>query len=125
MKDGIAMPDLRSSILLIHQELSELRKLVESCVEWQTKLERSIKEEFSSAVKQLGEIGKCSPGTKWMPGKRDACYICSEAPVDAVLYRCGHMCTCFNCAQDLQWSSGRCPICYSMIIDVVRAYPNS
>lgn len=36
-------------------------------------------------------------------------------------FRCGHMCTCLDCAQELQWSKGKCPICSSPIIDVVKA----
>ncbi|KAK3023854.1 hypothetical protein RJ639_043985 [Escallonia herrerae] len=40
----------------------------------------------------------------------------------AMYFRCGHMCTCFQCAHTLQWSSGKCPICQAPILDVVRAY---
>ncbi|CAN4083650.1 unnamed protein product [Withania somnifera] len=53
------------------------------------------------------------------------CCICYEAQVDSLLYRCGHMCTCFRCAHELLWGTGKCPICETHIVDVVRAYIHS
>ncbi|KAG1347433.1 hypothetical protein COCNU_06G012620 [Cocos nucifera] len=44
--------ELRSDIAKIHCEISELRKLVESCMEWQANLQHSIKQEVSDAVRQ-------------------------------------------------------------------------
>ncbi|PKU78597.1 putative E3 ubiquitin-protein ligase LUL3 [Dendrobium catenatum] len=119
-QDEDVMNDLRYGFAQIQSEVSELRKMVESCLEWQKKLECSIEQEFSSAVNQLVERGKSSLATKW----KTTCSICCEDQVDTVLYRCGHMCACFKCSQALQWSSGNCPICYSTIVDVVRVYPN-
>ncbi|KAH0469722.1 hypothetical protein IEQ34_001280 [Dendrobium chrysotoxum] len=148
-QDEEVINDLRYGLAQIQSEVSELRKMVESCLEWQKKIECSIKQEFSSAVNQLGkslhlaqsqkkvfvstsyvmhlyifvnavERGKSSLDTKW----NTTCSICCEDQVDTVLYRCGHMCACFKCSQALQWSSSNCPICYSTIVDVVRVYPN-
>ncbi|KAL5731272.1 RING-type E3 ubiquitin transferase [Ranunculus cassubicifolius] len=56
--------------------------------------------------------------------KRKNCCICYSMQVDSLLYRCGHMCTCFKCAHELQWNNRNCPICRSPIVDVVRAYPD-
>ena len=47
--------DLRSEIAQIHNEIRDLRKLVESCMEWQVKLQHSIKPEVSAAVSKSGE----------------------------------------------------------------------
>lgn len=49
------MHDLKYSVAQIHHEISELRKLVESCLDWQKKLGHSIKEEVFSAINQLGK----------------------------------------------------------------------
>nr|CAG4643824.1 EOG090X03H5 [Lepidurus arcticus] len=52
------------------------------------------------------------------------CTICYERGVDSVLYSCGHMCMCYDCAVQL-WrgrGGGQCPMCRAMIKDVIRIY---
>ena len=50
------------------------------------------------------------------------CVVCCESEVDCVLYSCGHMCMCFQCAVN-QWAkAGECPICRQPIKDVIRTY---
>ena len=52
------------------------------------------------------------------------CTICYENPIDAVLYMCGHMCMCYECALQ-QWrgkGGGHCPLCRAVIKDVIRTY---
>lgn len=52
------------------------------------------------------------------------CTICYENSIDAVLYMCGHMCMCYECALQ-QWrgkGGGHCPLCRAIIRDVIRTY---
>lgn len=52
------------------------------------------------------------------------CTICLENRVDCAVYRCGHMCMCYNCAM-VQWkgpNGGYCPLCRQPILDVMRVY---
>nr|CAD7402812.1 unnamed protein product [Timema cristinae] len=52
------------------------------------------------------------------------CTICYERPIDSVLYMCGHMCMCYECAVQ-QWrgkGGGHCPLCRAIIRDVIRTY---
>lgn len=52
------------------------------------------------------------------------CTICYENSIDAVLYMCGHMCMCYDCALQ-QWrgkGGGHCPLCRAIIRDVIRTY---
>lgn len=53
------------------------------------------------------------------------CTICYENPIDSVLYMCGHMCMCFECAMK-HWrggsNGGLCPLCRAPIRDVIRTY---
>ncbi|KAM0943740.1 putative transcription factor C2H2 family [Dioscorea sansibarensis] len=116
--------DLRSEIAQIHNEIRDLRKLVESCMEWQVRLLHSVKPEVSAAVSKSVKIENTSHNSNQAPTKKGNCYICYEMQVDTLLYRCGHMCTCFKCAHELLWSSGRCPVCRALIVDVVKAYSN-
>uniref|UniRef100_A0ACD5ULD6 Uncharacterized protein n=1 Tax=Avena sativa TaxID=4498 RepID=A0ACD5ULD6_AVESA len=111
---------VRSEMAQIHHEIYELRKLAESCIASQVKMRHSIKEEVCSALREAGLM----PSQPDITAKKGTCCICHQMQVDSLLYRCGHMCTCFNCADQLRSSSGRCPICQSPIDDVVRAQPN-
>lgn len=52
----------------------------------------------------------------------DECSVCMSSAVDCVLYTCGHMCMCFDCAQEVRFKSGECPICRQMIVDVIKAF---
>lgn len=109
---------LRGHMEQLHHEMAQLRKSIESCMDMQVKLQHSIKQEVHS----VQEEGKKSLNMK---PRKGSCCICYEMQVNSLLYRCGHMCTCIKCAHELQWSSGKCPICRAPIVDVVRAYADS
>lgn len=83
----------------------------------------------ASASTSFGENGH-EPSMQWvgqhavntMSGSE--CSICYERPIDSVLYMCGHMCMCFECAVQ-QWrgkGGGHCPMCRAVIRDVIRTY---
>ncbi|KAG5623087.1 hypothetical protein H5410_008305 [Solanum commersonii] len=115
--------ELRGHMEQLHQEIFEIRRSINSCMNMQMNLQHSIKDEVAAAIIQSGPmIGSNSD-------KKSAnianCCICYEQQVDSLLYRCGHMCTCFRCAHELLWGTGKCPICETPIIDVVRAYIHS
>ncbi|KAJ0534438.1 putative transcription factor C2H2 family [Helianthus annuus] len=97
--------DLRKHMEQIHQELMELRKAVTSCVNMQ------IKNQQQPIQKKRSE--QTSPTR--------SCCVCYTMQADSFLYRCGHMCACYDCGLELQCTSGKCPICEDPILDVVRA----
>lgn len=71
-----------------------------------------------STLKNWSEIPP--PGT----GSGVECTICYENSIDCVLYMCGHMCMCYECAIQ-QWKGkggGHCPLCRAVIRDVIRTY---
>ena len=52
------------------------------------------------------------------------CIVCYEKAVDCVIYTCGHMCLCYECALQ-QWrgrGGGFCPICRLAIRDIIRTF---
>ncbi|XP_059301496.1 uncharacterized protein LOC132053468 [Lycium ferocissimum] len=115
--------EMRGHMEQLHQEIFEIRRSMKSCMNMQMTLQRSIKQDVAAAISQLGQKSKGNSDNKG-PNKGNCC-ICSEKPVDSLLYRCGHMCTCFKCAHELISSTGKCPICRAPIMDVVRAYAHS
>lgn len=50
------------------------------------------------------------------------CKVCWERAINCVLYTCGHMCLCYECAMTIRSEKGLCPICRQVIVDVVRIY---
>ncbi|KAK4347695.1 hypothetical protein RND71_034034 [Anisodus tanguticus] len=115
--------ELRGHMEQLHQEIFEIRRSINSCMNMQMKLQSSIKQEVAAAITQSGPMFGSNSDKKG--ANRANCCICYEQQVDSLLYRCGHMCTCFRCAHELLWGTGKCPICETPIIDVVRAYIHS
>lgn len=50
------------------------------------------------------------------------CKVCWERVINCVLYTCGHMCLCFDCAMTIRGENGLCPICRQAIVDVIKIY---
>ncbi|KAK4742459.1 hypothetical protein SAY87_000460 [Trapa incisa] len=110
--------EMREQMKQLYQEMSELRKSINSCMDMQVKFQDSIKEDlFSARGKRMKPKRKAS--------SKGHCRICCKKQIDSLLYRCGHMCTCLKCAQELQWNGGNCPICRDPIDDVVQVLMDS
>lgn len=113
--------ELKGNMEQLHQEVSEIRRSLKTCVNMQMELQQSIRQEIMAAL--------CQPGKQKRKERKDSsrgrCCICCEEPIDSLLYRCGHMCTCFACAHELQWANGKCPVCRAPILDIVRTYAHS
>ncbi|XP_050232748.1 uncharacterized protein LOC126681277 [Mercurialis annua] len=110
--------DLRGNMEQMQREMSELKNSMQTMQEMQANMQNSMKQEAHP-------VQEASKNAIDIATKKRNCCICYEMPVDSFLYRCGHMCTCLKCAHELQWSSGKCPICRAPILDVVRAYMDS
>ncbi|KAE9598691.1 hypothetical protein Lal_00022382 [Lupinus albus] len=107
--------DLRGQMEQLHCEMSELRKSMKTCMDMQMQAQQSNNQEVHTVKKEEKKSHDKAP-------IKGNCCICYDMKVDSVLYRCGHMCACLKCANELQWNSGKCPICRAKIVDVVRVY---
>ncbi|VYS63322.1 unnamed protein product [Arabidopsis thaliana] len=119
-QDMQTISDLKEQMEQLQREMLELRNTVKSCIDMQLHFQKSVTQDLSRS----GSSAEQRVDPKKDPLKRKCC-VCSEMPVDSLLYRCGHMCTCLKCAHELQWSSKKCPICMAPIVDVVRAFLDS
>ncbi|CAJ0951782.1 unnamed protein product, partial [Mesorhabditis belari] len=52
----------------------------------------------------------------------EECTICMNAKINCVIYKCGHMCMCYDCAVTLKDQKGECPMCRKPMDDVIKCF---
>lgn len=52
------------------------------------------------------------------PPKEGECIICMDADMNTAIAPCGHMCSCYECAINIQ----KCPMCRGVVANVMKIY---
>uniref|UniRef100_A0A7N0UT51 RING-type domain-containing protein n=1 Tax=Kalanchoe fedtschenkoi TaxID=63787 RepID=A0A7N0UT51_KALFE len=125
--DWDVISDLRMDITTLQLRMNDMQRMLEACMDLQLELQRSIRQEVSAALNrsvlsESSDAGLPDDKSKWDLVRQGICCVCSHSSIDSLLYRCGHMCTCTKCANQLLEEKSKCPMCRSPIVEVIRAY---
>ncbi|XP_057781879.1 uncharacterized protein LOC131000123 isoform X2 [Salvia miltiorrhiza] len=120
--------ELRIDMARLQQRMNDMQGMLEAFMDMQVELQRSLHQEVSAALNRSISSGDAANDnqihteSQWDHVKRGICCLCQQSKIDSLLYRCGHMCTCTNCAENLIQSQGKCPMCCAPAVEAVRAY---
>jgi len=119
-----SISQLQEQVLKIAAELSELKRMQGTSLDVVLDVQRSIRQEVAASLAALSssDVSVAAGAGSFPSGqgslKPGCCVVCCERPIDAMFYRCGHVCTCFMCASSLRV----CTICRAPVAEVCRVY---
>ncbi|XP_051120576.1 uncharacterized protein LOC127244192 [Andrographis paniculata] len=123
--------ELRLDMARLQQRMDNMQSMLEACMDMQIELQRAVRQEVSAALNRstfATDAGQQQQRqvhdgeSQWDHVRKGICCLCQDSKINSLLYRCGHMCSCSKCAENLVREKGKCPMCEAPVVEVVRAY---
>ncbi|CAA0813530.1 RING/U-box superfamily protein [Striga hermonthica] len=114
--------ELRIDMARLQQRMNHMQSMLEACMEMQIELQRSVRQELSATLNRPTFPTDASMESQWDHVRKGICCMCRDSKIDVLLYRCGHMCLCSKCAENLVRCEGKCPMCEATVVEAVEAY---
>ncbi|XP_073059070.1 uncharacterized protein [Primulina eburnea] len=120
--------ELRNDIAMLQQRMNNMQSMLEACMDMQIEIQCFIRQDVSSISNRSlvstnsMEYDFFKEESSWNLIKRGICCLCRVTKISSLLYRCGHICLCSRCAENLVQKMGKCPICQAPVVEAVRAY---
>ncbi|GFQ01019.1 E3 ubiquitin-protein ligase neurl1b [Phtheirospermum japonicum] len=123
--------ELRIDMARLQQRMNNMQSMLEACMEMQIELRRSVRQDLSAALNRpifsrdkedASEDNRLPDESQLDFVRKGICCVCRDSKIDSLLYRCGHMCACSKCADNLVRCKGKCPMCRAPAVEAVQAY---
>ncbi|CAI5470708.1 unnamed protein product [Closterium sp. Yama58-4] len=107
--------EVRAMEARMQEQMQRVEQAMEVCLSMMSELQRAQRQELAGALRRVYDSGRGVPqealdGHKWALIRSGTCCVCCDKPIDCLLYRCGHMCACVGCANELKRRDQNCPI---------------
>ncbi|KAK4375935.1 hypothetical protein RND71_006612 [Anisodus tanguticus] len=120
--------ELRNEMTRLHQRMGNMQRMLQKCIEMQVELQRAVHQDVSAALNRHAcstDIDACESSlmndeSKWDKVRKGFCFLCCNSSIDALLYRCGHMCTCLKCEEKMVQRKGNCPMCWAPVVEILE-----
>ncbi|KAL6563654.1 hypothetical protein OROGR_002613 [Orobanche gracilis] len=124
--------ELKIDMARLQQRMNNMQSMLGTCMEMQSQSQHSVRQELSSALhlsffsrdeEDTESVDNRLPGESlWDYIRKGICCLCGDSKIDTLLYRCGHMCSCSKCGDNLVRCKGKCPMCQAPAVMVVQAF---
>ncbi|KAL5217745.1 hypothetical protein ABZP36_018429 [Zizania latifolia] len=85
-----AIHALRDDLTGLQRGMTSMQQMLQACMEMQIELQRSIKQEVSSALNHSPAVpaqGTSEDGSQWKLATKGTCCVCCDRQIDSLLYR--------------------------------------
>ena len=101
------------------EDVEEVNVQAQSVVNGEEELEAPISVDLQAHNEQAEVAGVESAQI----ADDNLCCVCNDARKNSIILNCAHYCVCQSCGERLKSSHSRCPVCRSIIFNIITGCP--